>query len=207
MSWRLATCLDVLIEQVDELHPDRPTGADGTIGDAAHATRLSDHNPRKAARGAQDQRAVVCGWDCTAAPFVDDLAEQLRAMGAAGDGRVKYLIWQQRITSAAHGWEWEPYTGADPHTGHLHLSVSSNPAQYDRHDPWPIGPGTAREDDIDVTRDELREVLQDELAKVHGAEKQGKDADPTHVSLLDVLRATQHLASKVDALASKVDQL
>lgn len=195
-SWRLATALGVLRDRVDELHPDRPRGADGTIGDPAHAARASDHNP--------NVLGVVTAWDCTAAPFVDDLAEQLRRLGRSGDRRVKYVIWKGRIASAVDRWAWRPYDG-DPHTGHLHLSLSGDPAQYARTDPWPIG--QPREDDDDMTPDELRDVLQDELAKVHGTETKGKDADPTHVSLLDVLRAQQATQRDVDALAKALGEL
>lgn len=134
MTWRLANSLERLRTQVNQTWPDRPTQSDGTIGDAAHAARQSDHNPNAA--------GVVCAWDITAAPFSNSLADALRVMGERGDGRVAYVIWNRRITSAAHDWQWVNYNGADPHTSHIHLSVSQNPHQYDRTDRWAI-PGAA----------------------------------------------------------------
>src|SRR5262245_33953750 len=44
-AWRVAQCLLTLLGQVDELAPKRSRRCDGTIGDAAHAARTSDHNP------------------------------------------------------------------------------------------------------------------------------------------------------------------
>jgi hypothetical protein len=38
---------------------------------------------------------------------------------------VMYVIWNHKIWSAyAAGSGWRPYTGADPHTGHMHISLS-----------------------------------------------------------------------------------
>jgi hypothetical protein len=142
-DWRAAKCLVVLHDQLDAAHPDRPKGSDGMVASAAHHKQNpdSDHEPRDAPKGATDQRPVVCAYDITTAPWLDELAEALRAAGAAGDERIKYVIWRRRITSAAHGWQWAPYKGKDPHTGHLHLSVSADPHEYDRTDPWPLSRG------------------------------------------------------------------
>jgi hypothetical protein len=131
-AWRLAKAIPVLQAQVNAAYPHRPKGADGTIGDAAHAARVSDHNPNPPHAG------VVTAWDITTDTFSNTLAEQLREMGMRGDGRVKYVIWQRHITSAEHAWKWAPYTGADPHTGHIHLSLSDLEPQYDRLDSWPV---------------------------------------------------------------------
>ncbi|HKV33547.1 MAG TPA: hypothetical protein VJP89_04485, partial [Pyrinomonadaceae bacterium] len=45
MAWRVAKSLLRLREQINELAPNRSKASDGTIGDAAHASRKSDHNP------------------------------------------------------------------------------------------------------------------------------------------------------------------
>jgi hypothetical protein len=45
MTWRVASSLEVLLKQVNEKYPQRSKVADGAIGDAAHASRGSDHNP------------------------------------------------------------------------------------------------------------------------------------------------------------------
>lgn len=129
MTWRAARCLDVLIKQVNTAYPNRPKQSDGLIGDTAHASRISSHNP--------DAHGVVRGWDITAAPFCQKLAEQLAELGKT-DQRVWYVIWNRRIASREHGFVWRPYDGTDPHTGHIHLSVSDDPGQYDRTDRWDV---------------------------------------------------------------------
>ena len=48
-TWYLAPSLNVLRGEIDAAHPHRQKKMDGTIGDAAHAARDSDHNPN--ARG------------------------------------------------------------------------------------------------------------------------------------------------------------
>jgi hypothetical protein len=43
---------------------------------------------------------------------------------------IMYVIWNHRIWSASSaGSGWRPYTGADPHTGHMHISLSWAGAQ------------------------------------------------------------------------------
>lgn len=156
-EWRAARSIDVLRRQVNAEYPDRPTEADGVIGDLAHSQRKSSHNP--------DARGVVRAWDITTAPFCDQLAQELAELGKT-DERVWYVIWDRRIASREHGFAWYPYTGKDPHTGHIHLSVSDDPAVYDRIDPWPVlgqkptPPAAPSEGDdmTDAQAKQLREV-------------------------------------------------
>jgi murein L,D-transpeptidase YcbB/YkuD len=135
MDWTLAPCLVKLRNEVNAAHPNRPKQSDGTIGDTAHQHETSDHNPNSA--------GIVTAFDITTDSWSDALAESLRLRGPH-DGRVKYVIWQRRITSAVHGWQWVAYNGADPHTSHIHLSVSADAAEYNRTDAWGIGSAVAR---------------------------------------------------------------
>jgi hypothetical protein len=53
----------------------------------------------------------------------------------------KYIIWNKKIASKTHGWIIRPYTGSDPHTSHIHVSVGVGPdgqsvQPYDDAIPW-----------------------------------------------------------------------
>ncbi len=45
MKPKLSKSVVQLREQADDAYPDRDRKSDGTIGDAKHSTRKSDHNP------------------------------------------------------------------------------------------------------------------------------------------------------------------
>lgn len=119
---------------MDKEFPGRSKKSDGTIGDAAHATRDSDHNPwiKDGTTG------VVTALDITHDPAhgVDSykLAEILRTNR---DPRIKYIISKRRIASPSlQDWAWRPYNGKNAHTQHVHISVKSSKAQYDSIEPW-----------------------------------------------------------------------
>lgn len=135
-NWRNAKAIIKLREQINAAYPDRPTHTDGTIGDPQHASTKSDHNP--------NSQGVVTAWDITTAKFTDTFAEQLRAMGKRGDLRIKYVIYKGRIASRTDAWAWREYTGRSRHFDHIHLSVSPDPAQYDRTDPWNYNPAAPK---------------------------------------------------------------
>ena len=137
-AWRAAKSLLRLREQVNAKAPGRKKGSDGTIGDDKHRTRNSDHN-------AWVDGNVVTALDITHDPArgcdVDKLAEAIRA---AKDKRVKYIIWNKRICNhakigATAAWAWRKYSGTNPHTAHIHISVKATKAHYDDTTDWPTG--------------------------------------------------------------------
>lgn len=128
MNWYIAPALEVLRKQLNSLYPNRSKVSDGGIGDAAHASRNSDHNPWvKDSSG----KGVVTARDFTHDPQngldCNELAKQLTA---SRDPRIKYIIWNRQICSSAKGWEWRPYKGSNPHDKHLHLSVQPEARLY-----------------------------------------------------------------------------
>lgn len=134
MAWRMAKSLDVLLSQLNASRPDRSKASDGGIGDPAHAARASDHNPWYGP-------GIVTARDFTHDPDhgvdIAALAEELRT---CRDGRIKYVICNRRIMAGAGGpspWTWRPYSGTNPHTKHLHLSVVASPACDDAR-PWQL---------------------------------------------------------------------
>lgn len=134
MAWRVAASLLKLREQVNQKWPNRSKDSDGTIGNAEHSSRESDHNP--------NPEGVVCAMDITHDPahgfnsytFADlILAKQ--------DRRLKYVISNRRIGSGPAGpspGKWRPYGGANAHDHHCHISVMPDKAHFDSAAEWSI---------------------------------------------------------------------
>lgn len=128
--WRLAGALSKLRDQINAIAPNRSKLHDGTIGDAAHSARKSDHNP--------DESGVVMAIDVTHDPDggcdANEIAESIRA---SADRRVKYLIWNGRICSSTIApWQWRRYESANFHEKHVHVSV--RPERADDLRPWEL---------------------------------------------------------------------
>lgn len=135
MTWILAKSLETLRDQVNAAYPKRSKASDGTIGDAAHSSRASDHNPNKA--------GVVTALDITHDPANGlDIANLAKALIASKDSRIKYLIFNGKIVSGSGqkqpAWQERNYTGANKHTKHLHVSVKGSAAEYDSTRAWDL---------------------------------------------------------------------
>ena len=138
--WRLAKALEALRAQVNAAAPGRSKKSDGTIGDPAHQSRNSDHNPWVV----DGSMGVVTALDITHDPAngcdAGLLADTLRK---SADPRIKYIISNRRIASSqpkgsAPAWAWRTYTGSNPHDKHCHISVHPTKALYDATSPWAI---------------------------------------------------------------------
>lgn len=114
MSWHLAPSLVQFRAEVDKKWPKRSKKSDGTIGDASHSARKSDHNP--------NSRGSVNAIDITY-PGVDAdvIIEAVKKHPSAA-----YVIFNRHIYSATNKWVKAPYTGASPHTEHLHISIKQS---------------------------------------------------------------------------------
>jgi hypothetical protein len=137
MAWRNCNASLTLVAAVNARWPQRDRRSDGTIGDAVHATRNSDHNPHFVVNGIGVVRARDIDVDGVEIAW---LFEELRKLGAAGDPRLAgggYLILNRRITAPDFR-SWRVYTGSNPHTSHGHVSFSLNPAGFDSQAPWPF---------------------------------------------------------------------
>lgn len=121
MKPRLSKALIQLREQADDSYPDRKRDSDGTIGDARHATRKSDHNPDP---DSGFIRAIDLDADfdksSSTAAYV---ADQIR-IAAKSDKRIAYVIFNRKIASARSLWKWRKYTGVNPHIKHIHVSFT-----------------------------------------------------------------------------------
>ena len=113
----IAPAAKAILAQATLFKPFRSKASDGTLGDQAHAARVSDHNP--------DNDGVVLAADLTHDPAGGvDAHGWIRWRVAKGDPRIKYAISQGQIWSpekAKAG--WRPYTGANRHDKHCHVSI------------------------------------------------------------------------------------
>lgn len=141
MAWRVAKSLLVLRSQINEAHPDRDKSSDGTIGDAKHASRSSDHNP-----WVQDgKEGVVTALDITNDPAHGVRSRTIaEALVASRDKRIKYIISDGEICSGDGqknlAWMWRLYGGRNQHRKHFHISVKSDKKFFDDETPWNLAP-------------------------------------------------------------------
>jgi hypothetical protein len=109
-----------VLRQATKIAPSRMKASDGLLPSKAHlaASPNSDHNTGFAVDLTHDPAR---GIDCV------EIFEQLK-----NDNRVKYLIFKSVIWSAPKG--DKPYSGSNPHTKHLHISIKDNCGNDDS--PW-----------------------------------------------------------------------
>ncbi len=123
--------LQNLRRQVDEFAPNRDRTSDGGIGDAAHRTRKSGHNPddtpgsKPTWDGDNDNLPEWRAWDCDAnlnVPGVSarTLVNHIRRLPRVGEV-IRFMISDGKIYEASNGFEPEDYNGDNPHTGHIHF--------------------------------------------------------------------------------------
>ena len=133
--WRVAKSLNVLLGEINHYAPLRSKVSDGSIGDASHASRSSDHNPWVKDGGV----GIVTARDFTHDPahgfdsykFADWLKDHK-------DPRLKYVISNRRIWNPSVSPLWRPYYGINPHNHHVHVSVLPDKAHYDSITPWDV---------------------------------------------------------------------
>ncbi|NBW13948.1 MAG: hypothetical protein EBR82_38690 [Caulobacteraceae bacterium] len=119
-----------LREQIDDSFPDRDRKSDGWIGDAAHASRPSDHNPDPS-NGIV--RAIDVDKDFDTRPSTGAyLADQIRLCAKSGEKRISYVIYAGKIASAKKSWNWRTYDGINRHDHHIHISFTKEGDQNGR---------------------------------------------------------------------------
>ncbi len=126
MAWRAMNSLLVLRDQANKLAPNRSKASDGLVGDEAHQSTNSDHNPHYVPGVGSE---IVTALDLTHDPAHGfDSYRFAEVLRLHRDPRIKYVISNKRMFSsyAVSGyaaWTWRPYSGEDPHTNHVHVSV------------------------------------------------------------------------------------
>lgn len=123
MAWKLAPALETLRSQINASWPKRSKVSDGTIGDARHRKKKSDHNPRE---------NVVTAFDITE-DFKNgpDLTKLLPML--LRDGRTKYCIYETKL--------YKPDGTVQDNSGHTqHLHISVVWARRNEAQPWNLAP-------------------------------------------------------------------
>lgn len=135
-AWIVVPALNALLDEINEVAPDRDKASDGSIGDQAHSESESDHNPDETGNADTDSDSIN---EVRARDFDKDLRRpgltmemicQFLVMGCRS-GRItwiKYLIFNGRIWSAARDWVTRTYTGSNPHDKHMHVSCKPDTA-------------------------------------------------------------------------------
>ena len=141
-KWTLAAALVTLGKQVDKAKPKRDKRSDGTIGDAAHAARKSEHNPN--ARGFVNARDfdedVVPGNEKASETWMRRLTREIAqyaASGLPGSNRPQYVIYEQEIASGTYKKTfWKFRNEKRGHTEYAHVTVTRAGETDGR--PWPL---------------------------------------------------------------------
>lgn len=115
----LIPALVTLRDQFNRRYPNRSKASDGWIGDQAHASRTSYHNP--------DANGWVHAMDITHDPGqgvdIDRITDELVA---SGDSRILELIANGMYWHYSDR-RWVKYTGSNQHNKHFHITVKPGP--------------------------------------------------------------------------------
>lgn len=200
----LVPCLVALRDEFNTLFPLRDKGSDGWIGDPAHASRTSDHNP--------DDRGLVHAIDVDAdlgaGADLQDYCDLLVARAKAGqERRLSYVIHNRRIASAAVGWIWRPYTGKSPHVGHAHFSASHLPSREQDTRPWHLEdtPMALTEADKTWLKKEIKDAAA--LAAAHVWATPWKQSGTGPIKTAATMLAYVPSRSQVEKLSAQVAEL
>lgn len=144
-SWVLVPCLVALRGEFNAIAPDRDRSSDGSIGDEAHASSSSDHNPDETgatpyedADDVNEVHAIDVDKDLNESGWSMDRAAAIVIVRhrSGADDRLQNVIYRGLIYSRSWGWTAREYTGPNPHDKHAHFSARYTSAQEADTRPW-----------------------------------------------------------------------
>jgi hypothetical protein len=129
----LVPCLVQLRREFNQAFPRRDVQSDGWIADALHSPS-SHHSPDESSSVLRhhdaDSKNEVHALDVDedlrdAQTTMAEAVREIHRRHRAGiDNRITEIIYEGRIATAARGWTWRDYSGANPHDKHAHFSAS-----------------------------------------------------------------------------------
>ena len=129
-----------LRNQINKRWPKRDKRSDGSIGDAAHKGRVSDHN--EDARGLVHALDIDKDLDPKDPGAAERLANQIvayAASGIPGANRIKYVVFNDQIASGTYAnsmWKWRG--SGYGHMHHIHVSFTTKGENNAQTYPLPI---------------------------------------------------------------------
>jgi len=212
-SWILVPCLVALRDEFNWVAPLRDRASDGSIGDTAHASSSSDHNPDETGSTPYedpDRRNEVHAIDVD-----DDLRMPAWDMNRClriiitrhrlgRDDRLQNVIYNRRIWSRSWGWTARAYTGASGHTEHAHFSARYTTAQENDTGPW----GLVKEADDMAFADEKIKVTETTGKELFDPDrKAGSEVEAATVLQLAAIwaRRSAREASAIEARLSAME--
>lgn len=176
-SWILVPSLVSLRNEFTALAPERDKTSDGSIGDPAHASSSSDHNPDETGATPYEDsdrtnevHAIDVDKDLNRPGWTMERAVQVivREHKAGRDNRLQYVIFNRRIWSRSWSWTERVYDGPNPHDKHAHFSCRYTTAQESDTSPW----GLLLEGE-EVTENDIEKIADRVMAKLMDAASNG----------------------------------
>lgn len=131
-AWVLVKSLAHVRAQFNTAFPGRDKASDGSIGDQAHQTSLSGHNPDEEghsettdADSVNEVRAIDIDADLRKTGVTMEMVVQ-HLVTLCRTGKItfiRYIIFSKRIWKKSAGWVTQAYKGKNPHDKHAHVSV------------------------------------------------------------------------------------
>ena len=172
----------------------------GWIGDPAHQSRESAHNPNSAGRvNAID--VMIQGVFTWA-----DALWLAAVLAFHHDKRINNVIFNKRIWDDANG-EWRYYPGSDPHTNHLHIEVHDS-AHTNQSD-WDLD---TEDEEMPTAKEIVNELLNTKLdididAKGQNMQPIGGILRYTPSEHHEAIDAARDAVEAVKVLTAKVEEL
>lgn len=198
VAWYLDEGAQVLKTQWLEEHPGAVVYA---VGDTSHLEEgnKSQHNPEAAgslpgqSAGEVDALDFMEGHGVTDA----DLDQLFEDLVASRDERIFYVIRNRVIVSSVtQPWVRRPYTGSDPHTNHVHLSLNDRFKKNET--PWKVG------DEVDAA--DAKQIALAVIKELRNTPEDLSDTERVYIAKEVVKQLAPQLTAIVAAIQADDDQ-